>query len=134
MLADAKTFSSFSVDDIEAAKKFYAGALGLKVDQDEQMGNILTVHLSGGHFIVYPKPNHTPATFTVLNFVVDNIDEAVNQLKEKGVNFESYDSEYLKTDDNNIFRGDGGFKGPSIAWFTDPAGNILSVIEDKSGS
>ena len=129
MLKDSKGFGSFSVNDTDKAEQFYKNALGLQVEKNEKMGNILTVTTGGGRFIIYPKPNHTPAEFTVYNFPVKNIDEAVNTLKEKGVKFESYDSEYLKTDENNISRGDGGERGPSIAWFTDPAGNILSVIE-----
>lgn len=130
MLKDSKGFGSFSVNDIEKAEKFYKEALGLSVEKNEKMGNILTVTTGGGKFIIYPKPNHTPASFTVYNFPVKDIDETVMGLKEKGVAFESYDSEYLKTDENNISRGDGGEHGPSIAWFTDPAGNILSVIEE----
>lgn len=132
MLKDSKAFGSFSADDIDKAEAFYKDALGLEVDKDEKMGNILTVHTGGGaHFIIYPKPNHVPAEFTVHNFLVKDIDETVNGLKEKGVPFESYDSQYLKTDENNISRGDGGQRGPSIAWFKDPAGNILSVIEES---
>ena len=132
MLTNSKAFGSFSADDIDKAEQFYKDALGLKLEKDEKMGNILTVHTGdGAHFIIYPKPNHTPAEFTVYNFLVSNIDEAVKGLKEKGVPFESYDSEYLQTDENNIARGDGGERGPSIAWFKDPAGNILSVIEES---
>jgi catechol 2,3-dioxygenase-like lactoylglutathione lyase family enzyme len=130
MLKDSKAFGSFSVNDIDKAEHFYRDALGLQVEKNEKMGNILTVTTGSGKFIIYPKPNHTPATFTVHNFPVKDIDETVNGLKAKGVEFESYDSEYLKTDANNISRGDGGERGPSIAWFIDPAGNILSVIED----
>jgi len=129
MLKDSKAFGSFSVNDLEKAKQFYSEVLGFEVTQDNDMGGVLTIHVPGtNNWMAYPKPNHTPATFTVLNFVVKNIDEAVNGLKAKGAKFESYDSEYLKTDDNNISRGNGG---PSIAWFTDPAGNILSVLEAK---
>ncbi|OOQ61360.1 VOC family protein [Mucilaginibacter pedocola] len=130
MLQESKGFSSFSVDDTDKAEHFYKEVLGLQVEKNEQMGNILTVTTGGGKIIIYPKPNHQPATFTVYNFPVKDIDETVNTLKAKGAKFESYDSEYLKTDENNISRGDGGERGPSIAWFTDPAGNILSVIEE----
>ena len=128
MLKDSKAFGGFSVNDIEAAKQFYGETLGLPVDQDNDMGGLLTVHISGNqnNLLIYPKPNHQPATYTVLNFPVENIGNAVKGLKAKGVKFESYDSEYLKTNEDNISRGNGG---PSIAWFTDPAGNILSVIE-----
>ncbi|MBD1393536.1 VOC family protein [Mucilaginibacter glaciei] len=129
MLKDSRAFGSFSVNDIDQAETFYKEALGLEVERNEKMGNILTVHTGGdAHFIIYPKPNHTPAEFTVHNFMVKDIDETVNGLKEKGVPFESYNSEYLKTDENDISRG--GERGPSIAWFKDPAGNILSVVEE----
>lgn len=131
MLKDSKAFGSFSASDIDKAEQFYKEALDLRVEKNEKMGNILTVHTGGGaHFIIYPKPNHTPAEFTVHNFLVKDIDKAVSSLKEKGVPFESYDSEYLKTDENNIARSDGGEYGPSIAWFKDPAGNILSIIQE----
>lgn len=127
MLKDSKAFSGFSVIDVNAAKQFYGEVLGLHVTQDNEMGGIIHVQISGSNdLIIYPKPNHQPATYTVLNFPVENIGETVKVLKEKGVKFQSYESEYLKTDENNISKGNGG---PSIAWFTDPAGNILSVLE-----
>jgi catechol 2,3-dioxygenase-like lactoylglutathione lyase family enzyme len=128
MLKDSKAFSGFSVNDTDAAKTFYGETLGLQVDQNNDMGGMLTIHVSGNNnnILVYPKPNHQPATFTILNFPVKDIEATVKELKARGVKFESYDSEYLKTDENNISKGNGG---PSIAWFTDPAGNILSVIE-----
>jgi predicted enzyme related to lactoylglutathione lyase len=128
MLNDSKAFSGFSVNDTDAAKAFYGETLGLQVDKDDEMGGMLTIHINGNNnnILVYPKPNHQPATFTILNFPVKNIETTVKELKARGVKFESYDSEYLKTDENNISKGNGG---PSIAWFTDPAGNILSVIE-----
>jgi len=127
MLENSKAFASFSVDDVEKAKKFYSEIIGLKVTQDNEMGGILTLHIDGGvTVLVYPKPNHTPATFTVLNFPVSNIDQAVDKLKSLGVTFLSYDTKDLKTDENDISRANGG---PNIAWFTDPSGNILSVLE-----
>jgi len=127
MLENSKAFASFSVDDVEKAKKFYSQILGLEVTQDNDMGGILTIHIDGGiPVLVYPKPNHTPATFTVLNFPVSNIDQAVDKLKSLGVTFLSYDTKDLKTDENDISRANGG---PNIAWFTDPSGNILSVLE-----
>lgn len=128
MLKESKAFSGFSVNDIDAAKAFYGETLGLQVDQDNDMGGMLTIHINGNgnNILAYPKPNHQPATFTILNFPVKDIEATVKELKARGVKFESYDSEYLKTDENNISKGNGG---PSIAWFTDPAGNILSVIE-----
>lgn len=127
MLENSKAFASFSVDDVEKAKKFYSQILGLEVTQDNDMGGILTIHIDGGiPVLVYPKPDHTPATFTVLNFPVSNIDQAVAKLKSLGVSFISYDTKDLKTDENDISRGNGG---PNIAWFTDPSNNILSVLE-----
>jgi catechol 2,3-dioxygenase-like lactoylglutathione lyase family enzyme len=120
-------FSGFSVNDLAKAKQFYTETLGLKVDDD---GVGLTIHLPGGSAVfAYPKKDHQPATFTILNFKVDNIDEAVNELTKRGVQFEHYE-EGPKTDENGIFRGRKQNMGPDIAWFKDPAGNILSVIED----
>jgi catechol 2,3-dioxygenase-like lactoylglutathione lyase family enzyme len=126
MFKDTKAFSGFSVTDITAAKTFYADVLGLEVGQNPEMQGILTLHIAGGgNIVVYPKPNHTPASFTILNFPVPDVVTAVQELKAKGVKFENYDWPGFKTDDDNIFRGGG----PLIAWFTDPAGNILSVIQ-----
>jgi catechol 2,3-dioxygenase-like lactoylglutathione lyase family enzyme len=128
MFKDSKAFSSFSVNDLQAAKQFYSEVLGLEVT-DSPMG-LIELHIAGSNNImVYPKPNHEPATFTVLNFMAPDIDAAVDALIVKGIVFEQYDEEYMKTDKKGIVRGDG--KGPNIAWFKDPAGNILSVIEDK---
>jgi len=126
MFNDTQAFSGFSVNDITAAKTFYADVLGLNVEQNLEMQGILTLHIAGGcNIVIYPKPTHTPASFTILNFPVPDVAAAVQQLKAKGVKFESYDWPGFKTDDDNIFRGGG----PLIAWFTDPAGNILSVIQ-----
>ena len=123
MLGKSKAFSGFAVPDIEKAKKFYGETLGLKVSEDH---GVLTLHLAGGNnVLIYPKPNHVPATFTVLNFPVDDVDLAVDESKKRGVRFEIYDLPDLKTDEKGIMRG----KGPTIAWFKDPAGNILSVLE-----
>ena len=128
MLKDSKAFSSFSVNNLADAKAFYTDVLGLEVTNNP-MG-ILEIHVSGSsNIMLYPKPNHEAATFTVLNFLAPNIDNAVDALIVKGIVFEQYDSEYMKTDEKGIARGDG--RGPNIAWFKDPAGNILSVIEDK---
>jgi catechol 2,3-dioxygenase-like lactoylglutathione lyase family enzyme len=126
MLKDSKAFSGFSVNDIPKAKEFYGQTLGLDISEEAGMG-ILSLRLAGGStVIIYPKPNHEPATFTILNFPVDNVDEAVDALKKRGVRFESYDEPDLKTDEKGIMRGNG----PTIAWFKDPAGNILSVLEE----
>jgi catechol 2,3-dioxygenase-like lactoylglutathione lyase family enzyme len=122
MFKEAKAFSGFSVDDVPRAKQFYGETLGLEVTEEHGM---LTLHLGGGgNVLVYPKGNHTPATFTILNFPVENIEQAVDALTTAGVRFERYEGE-LETDEKGIFRGEG----PNIAWFKDPAGNIISVLE-----
>jgi catechol 2,3-dioxygenase-like lactoylglutathione lyase family enzyme len=124
MLKKSKAFSGFSVNDIAKAQQFYGKTLGLDVAEDS---GGLTLKLAGGtHILIYPKPNHSPATFTILNFPVPDIEAAVAGLKERGVTFERYDQPDIKTDEKGIHRG-----GPLIAWFKDPAGNILSVIEQK---
>jgi predicted enzyme related to lactoylglutathione lyase len=126
MFSNTKAFSGFSVNDTEKAKAFYGEVLGLDVREDADMPGILTVYIrDGGHIIIYPKANHEPATFTILNFPVPDVAEAVKQLEAKGVIFEDYDLPNFKTDDDHIFRGGG----PLIAWFKDPAGNVLSVIQ-----
>lgn len=125
MLKKSKAFCGFSVDDITKAMSFYKNELGLDVEETE-MG-ILALHLTGGgEVIIYPKPNHAPATFTVLNFPVDDIDETVDELIAKGIAFEQYSGQ-IKTDQKGIWRAEGG---PHIAWFKDPAGNILSVLQE----
>jgi catechol 2,3-dioxygenase-like lactoylglutathione lyase family enzyme len=122
MLRESHAFSGFSVDDIQKAKEFYTRTLGLDVSESN---GLLELHLAGGATVlIYPKPNHAPATFTILNFPVDNIEEAVDRLTKSGVRFERYEGN-IKTDEKGIFRGGG----PLIAWFKDPAGNILSVLE-----
>lgn len=126
MLKNTKAFNSFSVNDIEKAKKFYGVTLGMKV-ADGPMGT-LELHVNGSvRTLIYPKPNHEPATFTVLNFPVEDIDKAVDELKKRGVEFEHYDDEAYNMDDKSISRSKA--EEPNIAWFKDPAGNILSVLE-----
>jgi catechol 2,3-dioxygenase-like lactoylglutathione lyase family enzyme len=128
MFKDTKAFFSFSVDDVKQAKGFYGDTLELEVNETPEG---LDLQLAGGgHVFLYAKPNHAPATFTVLNFQVDNIDQAVDELAGLGIQFESYGGE-IKTDDKGVFRGKAQGKGPDIAWFKDPAGNILSVVEEK---
>jgi catechol 2,3-dioxygenase-like lactoylglutathione lyase family enzyme len=128
MFTAKSAFSGFSVNDLAKAKTFYAGTLGLKVEENE-MG--LRLHLPGGAMVyVYPKGDHQPATFTILNFQVDDIDAAVTELAGKGVRFEHYDNG-LKTDSKGIARGLAQKQGPDIAWFKDPAGNFLSVLQDS---
>jgi predicted enzyme related to lactoylglutathione lyase len=127
MFKDSNVFSSFSVNDLEAAKKFYGEVLGLEVS-DNPMG-VMELHTKGNsNIMIYPKPDHQPATFTVFNILVPNLENAVDALMVKGVTFEQYHSEYLNTDEKGIMRGDG--HGPDIAWFKDPSGNILSLIEE----
>ena len=124
MLADSAAFSGFAVPDIEAARQFYGDTLGLRTEVNQEMGGMLTLHLGGGtDVLVYPKPDHTPAGYTVLNFPVDDVDRAVDELTAKGVRFERYEG--FDQDDKGIARG----QGPAIAWFTDPAGNVLSVLK-----
>jgi catechol 2,3-dioxygenase-like lactoylglutathione lyase family enzyme len=121
MFEDTKAFSGFSVNDLQKAREFYGEVLGLEVTEEN---GLLNLHIAGSNpIVVYPKPDHIPATYTILNFPVDNIDEVVDALRERGVHFEIY---YDNQDEKGISRGGGG---PNIAWFKDPAGNILSVIE-----
>jgi catechol 2,3-dioxygenase-like lactoylglutathione lyase family enzyme len=128
MLKDTKAFSSFSVDDLQKAKTFYGQTLGLEVSEVPEMQGLLQLRLDGGNVIlIYPKPNHTPATFTILNFPVSNVEQTVDTLTRLGVRFERYDDKDIKTDAKGIARG----QGPDIAWFKDPAGNILSVLKQK---
>jgi catechol 2,3-dioxygenase-like lactoylglutathione lyase family enzyme len=123
MLEQSKAYSGFAVPDIAKAKEFYSKTLGLKVSDDH---GVLILRLAGGNnVLIYPKPNHVPATFTILNFPVDDVDRAVDELSRRGVRFEIYDVPDIKTDKKGIMRG----RGPAIAWFKDPAGNILSVLE-----
>lgn len=124
-------FSGFSVDDQAKAKEFYTETLGLEL-KDETMG--LTFDLPGGGAVfVYQKDDHQPATFTILNFVVDDIDAAVDLLSGKGVSFEQYDmGNGAKTDEKGIMRGIAANQGPDIAWFKDPAGNILAVLQNPA--
>ncbi|HKQ75959.1 MAG TPA: VOC family protein [Blastocatellia bacterium] len=125
MFKNTKAFSGFSVNDLRKAKEFYGQTLGLEVSE---MPEGLELRISGGaRIFIYPKPNHAPASYTILNFPVGNIEEAVEQLTKRGVRFEHYDQGEIKTDEKGIFRG----PGPNIAWFKDPAGNILSVLSEK---
>jgi catechol 2,3-dioxygenase-like lactoylglutathione lyase family enzyme len=124
MLTDSPAFSGFSVSDADQAKAFYADKLGLRVEDNH--GGMFTLKLAGGRdTIVYPSPQHSPASYTVLNFPVDDIEAAVDGLVERGVVFERYDG--IPVDERGIMR-EGG---PLIAWFTDPAGNVLSVLQER---
>ena len=123
MFSTTKAFSGFAVDDIGKARSFYEGTLGLRVTEEN---GLLTLHLAGGRdTLIYPKPDHTPASYTILNFVVDDVDRAVDELAARGVELERYDG--FAQDEKGVSRAP---IGPVIAWFTDPAGNILSVLHE----
>jgi len=126
MFKDTKAFSSFSVNDTQKAKEFYSTTLGLEVTEEAGMGGVLNLHIPGNSIMIYTKPDHTPASFTVLNFQVDDVEKAVDELNKRGVKFEIYNEPDLMTDEKGIMRNNG----PKIAWFKDPAGNILSVVEE----
>jgi catechol 2,3-dioxygenase-like lactoylglutathione lyase family enzyme len=121
MFANTRAFSGFSVEDVERAREFYGGVLGMSVSEQNGM---LELHIQGGgDILVYPKEGHVPAEYTILNFPVDDLDAAVDELSERGVTFERYPG--FEQDEKGIMRGEG----PPIAWFKDPDGNILSVLE-----
>ena len=125
MFADSKAFSGFAVDDVSKAREFYGDTLGLRTSEEN---GLLTLHLASDRdTLVYPKPDHTPATYTILNFPVDDIDAAVDELAARGVEMQRFDG--MEQDDRGIMRAGG----PYIAWFTDPAGNVLSVLQERSG-
>jgi catechol 2,3-dioxygenase-like lactoylglutathione lyase family enzyme len=122
---DSKAFSGFAVGDPQAARRFYGETLGLEVADAGEAG-LLTLRLAGDRSVlIYPKPDHTPASYTILNFPVDDIEAAVDELTRRGVRFERYEGTEMETDEKGIFRGGG----PLIAWFRDPSGNILSVLQ-----
>lgn len=124
MLSESKAFSGFSVDDAETAKAFYRDVLGLRLTEIEGAPGLMTLHLGGDtNVLVYPKEDHEPASFTILNFPVDDVDVTVDELTKRGVTFERYD--WANQDDKGINRE----QGPAIAWFKDPAGNVLSVLD-----
>jgi predicted enzyme related to lactoylglutathione lyase len=125
VFANTKSYSGFAVDDMQKAREFYGETLGVKTSVLDEENGLMTLHLAGGRdTLVYQKADHTPATYTILNFSVDDIDKAVDELTARGVRFERYDG--FGQDEKGIARGGG----PNIAWFTDPAGNILSVLEE----
>ncbi len=130
MLTDSKAFSGFAVDDLDAAKRFYGETLGLDVEVLDEENGLLTMHLAGAgdrDTLVYLSPEMTPPSYTILNFPVDDIDQAVDDLSARGVSFEQYNHPDLPQDDKGVMR-EGG---PLIAWFKDPAGNTLSVLQDR---
>jgi catechol 2,3-dioxygenase-like lactoylglutathione lyase family enzyme len=122
---NTKAFSSFSVNNLDEAKRFYGQTLGLEVSESDE--GLILQSKGGIDVFIYPKPDHTPATFTILNFVVDDVDRAVDELSKIGIRFQVYDKGELKTDDRGVFQGK-----PKIAWFKDPAGNFLSILENDS--
>jgi len=129
MLADAPAFSGFAVPDIPAARAFYGDVLGLNTEIVDETNGLMTLHLAGGRdTLVYVKPDHKAATYTILNFSVPDIDAAVDALASRGVEFERYEG--MPQDDKGILRGRAAQRGPDVAWFTDPAGNILSVLQE----
>jgi catechol 2,3-dioxygenase-like lactoylglutathione lyase family enzyme len=127
MFENTKAFSGFAVDDLQKAHEFYGETLGLKTSVLDDENGLLMLHLAGGRdTLVYRKPGFVPATYTILNFPVDDIDKAVDELTARGVRFERYDG--FEQDEKGVARGNGN--GPDIAWFKDPAGNILSVLQE----
>jgi catechol 2,3-dioxygenase-like lactoylglutathione lyase family enzyme len=123
MFANTRAFSGFAVNDLQKAREFYGETLGLKTSEEH---GLMTLDLAGDRpTLVYPKPDHTPATYTILNFPVEDIDKAVDELAARGVRFEQYNG--MDQDEKGIFRG----AGPYIAWFKDPAGNVLSVLQER---
>ncbi len=132
MLEHSRTFGGISVDDVDAAREFYGGVLGFRTH--DEMGG-LRVELPGGAELwVYGKPNHEPATFTVLNFAVGDVEAAVDALRERGVETKIYSDDEFPTDHRGIMRSSGAQEGPDICWFRDPAGNVLAVLSDWSDS
>jgi catechol 2,3-dioxygenase-like lactoylglutathione lyase family enzyme len=129
MLGNAKAFSGFAVDDLEKARAFYADTLGVNVEVLDEENHLMALHHPEGRdTLVYGKPDHSPANYTILNFAVDDIDAAVDGLAARGVQFERYDG--MPQDEKGVMRGRAANRGPDIAWFTDPAGNILSVLQE----
>jgi catechol 2,3-dioxygenase-like lactoylglutathione lyase family enzyme len=125
MFANTKAYSGFAVDDSRKAREFYEGTLGVKVSVLDEEHGLLALNLAGDRdTLVYPKPDFVPATYTILNFSVDDVEKAVDELAARGVSFERYDD--FEQDEKGIAHG----PGPTIAWFKDPAGNVLSVLQE----
>lgn len=128
MLANSKAFNGFAVDDLDEARQFYGETLGLNLEVLDEENGLLTLHLAGGRdTLLYLSPGMTPASYTMLNFEVDDIDAAVEELSARGVSFEQYGNDQMPQDEKGIMR-EGG---PFIAWFKDPAGNVLSVLQER---
>ena len=132
MFENTKAYSGFAVDDLQRAHEFYSETLGLKTTVLDEENGLMSLHLAGDRdTLVYQKPDFIPATYTILNFPVDDVEKAVDELADKGVRFERYKDGDIKTNEKGIARPGGG-QGPKIAWFKDPAGNILSILEDPT--
>lgn len=128
MFANTKAFSGFAVDDLQKAKEFYGETLGIRTNVLDEENGLMVLHIAGGRDIfVYVKPDHTPAEYTILNFPVDEVERAVDELTARGVTFERYEG--FEQDEKGIARGGG--RGPDIAWFKDPSGNVLAVLQDQ---
>jgi catechol 2,3-dioxygenase-like lactoylglutathione lyase family enzyme len=129
MLRNSPFYAGFAVDDVARAKAFYAETLGLFKVVESEMGLAWLQAANGYTILIYPKPGHVPASHTILNFPVDDIEAAVDWLTARGVAFEHYDAGQIKTNEKGIANADGSGPGPKQAWFRDPAGNILSVLQ-----
>ena len=130
MLENSRAYSGFAVKDVDKAREFYGGTLGLKVSILDQENGLMELDLAGDRpTLVYASPDSTPASYTILNFPVDDIDEAVDELASRGVNFERYEG--FEQDEKGVARGISSGRGPDIAWFKDPSGNVLSVLQES---
>jgi predicted enzyme related to lactoylglutathione lyase len=130
MLENSKAYSGFAVEDLGKAKQFYGETLGLKTEVIDEENGLMTLHLAGDRpTLIYQQEGTTPASYTILNFPVDDIDEAVDELTGRGVSFERYEA--FEPDEKGIFRGLETGQGPNVAWFKDPAGNVLSVLQES---
>jgi catechol 2,3-dioxygenase-like lactoylglutathione lyase family enzyme len=132
MLENSKAYSGFAVEDLEKAKQFYGETLGLKTEVIDEENGLMTLHLAGDRpTLVYQQAGTTPASYTILNFPVDDIDDAVDELAGKGITFERYEGFPFEQDEKGIARGLAAGQGPDVAWFKDPAGNVLSVLQES---
>lgn len=130
MFTYTHSFSGFSVDDLQKAKEFYGNTLGIEIKEEGEMG--FTLRLKGNATVfIYPKVDHQPATYTVLNFAVDDINTTIDTLEKQGIQFVHYHNEHLPQDEKGVLRGLSADMGPDIAWFKDPAGNVLSVLQEE---
>jgi catechol 2,3-dioxygenase-like lactoylglutathione lyase family enzyme len=132
MLENSKAYSGFAVDHLKKAQEFYGETLGLKTEVIDEQNGLMTLHLAGDRpTLVYQQKGSTPASYTILNFPVDDIDGTVDELAQRGVSFERYEGFPFEQDEKGIARGIAAGQGPDIAWFKDPAGNVLSVLQES---